>query len=58
MEPLSIISVIFQLASAAPQIDKFFLQDEKKVYTRTETIELYRTNMKPYFKKYSNDKNK
>ena len=45
MEPLSIISVILQLASVAPKIDKLLMQDEKKVYTRTETIEIYRNNM-------------
>ena len=45
MEPLSIISVIFQLASAAPEIDKMLMQDKKKIYSRTETIEIYRTNM-------------
>lgn len=45
MEPLSIISVIFQLASAAPQIDQFLSHEENKVYSRTETIEIYRKNM-------------
>ena len=45
LEPLSIISVIFQLASAAPEIDNFLMQDEKKIYTRTETIEIYRNTM-------------
>ena len=58
MEPLSIISVIFHLASAAPEIDKLLMQDEKKIYTRTETIEIYRTTMGHNFKKNSNDKNK
>ena len=58
MEPLSIISVIFQLASAAPEIDKFFMQEEKKIYTRTETIEIYRTNMKLISKKNTNNTNK
>ena len=51
LEPLSIISVIFQLASAAPEIDKLLMQDEKKIYTRTETIEIYRTTMSPNIKK-------
>ena len=55
MEPLSIISVIFQLASAAPEIDKFLMQEEKKIYTRTETIEIYRTNMKLISKKNTNN---
>ena len=58
LEPLSIISVIFQLASAAPEIDKFLTQGEKKVYSRTETIEIYRTNMKLIPKKNINNTNK
>ena len=58
MEPLSIISVIFQLASAAPEIDKFLMQEEKKIYTRTETIEIYRTNMKLSSKKNTYNTNK
>ena len=58
MEPLSIISVIFQLASAAPEIDKFLMQEEKKIYTRTETIEIYRTNMTLSSKKNTYNTNK
>ena len=58
LEPLSIISVIFQLASAAPEIDKFLTQGGKKVYSRTETIEIYRTNMKLSLKKNTNNANK
>ena len=58
MEPLSIISVFFQLASAAPEIDKFLMQEEKKIYTRTETIEIYRTNMKLISKKNTYNTNK
>ena len=58
MEPLSIISVFFQLASAAPEIDKFLMQEKKKIYTRTETIEIYRTNMKLISKKNTNNTNK
>ena len=46
MEPLSIISVIFQLASAAPEFDRFLQNDVNKTYTRTEAIEIYRANMK------------
>ena len=45
MEPLSIISVIFQLASAAPEFDRFIQNDVNKIYTRTEAIEIYRANM-------------
>ena len=57
-EPLSIISLFFQLASAAPEIDKFLTQGEKKVYSRTETIEIYRTNMKLISQKNINNTNK
>ena len=45
MEPISIISVIVQLASAVPQLDKFLAQEDSKIYSRTETIEIYRANM-------------
>ena len=45
LEPLSIISVILQLASAAPEIDKLLQNNVNKTYTRTETIEFYRLNM-------------
>jgi hypothetical protein len=45
LEPLSIISVIFQLASAAPEFNRFLLNDVNKTYTRTEAIEIYRANM-------------
>ena len=45
MEPISIISIIVQLANATPQLDKFLTQEDKKVYTRTETIEIYREHM-------------
>jgi len=58
LEPLSIISVIFQLASAVPEIDKMLMQDKKKIYSRTETIEIYRTNMNIGFKEYTNQTKK
>jgi len=45
MEPLSILSVIIQLATNAPQLDKLLVDKEEKSYTRTETIEIYRQNM-------------
>ena len=56
LEPLSIISVIFQLASAAPEIDKMLMQDKKKIYSRTETIEIYRTNMNFGLKENTNNR--
>ncbi|MDC1280739.1 hypothetical protein N8Z28_00490 [bacterium] len=45
MEPLSILSVIIQLATAAPELEKLLIDKEEKLYTRTETIEIYRQNM-------------
>ena len=45
LEPLSIISVILQLASAAPEFDKLLQNNVNRTYTRTETIEFYRSNM-------------
>ena len=46
LEPLSIISVIFQLATVSPEVDKFFKKVEKSDFTRTQVIEFYRSNMK------------
>lgn len=54
MEPISIISIIVQLASTTPQFDKFLTQEDSKVYSRTETIEIYRANMNS--DKYNNKK--
>ena len=31
--------------STTPQLDKFLTQKDNKVYSRTETIEIYRANM-------------
>ena len=45
LEPLSIISVILQLASATPEFDKLLQNNVNRTYTRTETIEFYRSNM-------------
>ena len=55
LEPLSILSVIFQLASVTPEIDKVFLQEKKSNLTRTEIIEFYRSNMNSNFQKKRND---
>ena len=55
LEPLSILSVIFQLASVTPEIDKVFLQEKKSNLTRTEIIEFYRSNMNSNFQKKKND---
>ena len=45
LEPLSIFSVIFQLATVAPEINKVFIKEENSDLTRTQVIELYRSNM-------------
>ena len=45
MEPLSIFSVIFQLATVTPEINKIFIKKENSDPTRTEIIEFYRNNM-------------
>ena len=45
LEPLSIFSVIFQLATVAPEINNVFIKKETYDPTRTEIIELYRNNM-------------
>ena len=55
LEPLSILSVIFQLASVTPEIDKVFLQEKKSNLTRTEIIEFYRSNMNSNFQEKRND---
>ena len=46
LEPLSIISVIFQLATVSPEVNKIFKKEENLDFTRTQVIELYRSNMK------------
>ena len=45
LEPLSIFSVIFQLATVTPEINKIFIKKENSDPTRTEIIEFYRNNM-------------
>ena len=49
MEPLSIFSVIFQLATATPNISKVFMKEENSDLTRTQVIEFYRSNMSSNF---------
>ena len=46
LEPLSIISVILQLANVSPEVTKFLKKEENSDLTRTQVIELYRSNMK------------
>ena len=47
MEPLSIISIVLQLATNAPMLEKIITKEQVHHYTRSETIELYRTTMIP-----------
>ena len=43
MEPLSVISLLLQLATVAPQIDKVFVRRRRTYnFTNTEIIEIYR----------------
>ena len=55
MEPLSILSVIFQLATVTPEINKVFIKEKNSNLTRTEIIEFYRSNMNSKFQEKRND---
>ena len=55
MEPLSILSVIFQLATVTPEINKFFIKEKNSNLTRTEIIEFYRFNMNSNIQEKRND---
>ena len=55
LEPLSIFSVIFQLATVTPEINKVFVKERNTDLTRTQVIELYRSNMKTNFQDERND---
>ena len=55
LEPLSIFSVIFQLATATPDISKVFMKEENSNLTRTQVIEFYRSNMSSNFQDKPNN---
>ena len=55
LEPLSIFSVIFQLATATPNISKVFIKEESLDLTRTQVIEFYRSNMSSNFQDKPNN---
>ncbi len=55
MEPLTIFSVIFQLATAKPDISKVFMKEENSDLTRTQVIEFYRSNMSSNFQDKPNN---
>ena len=54
LEPLSIFSIIFQLATVTPEINKIFIKKETSDPTRTEIIEFYRNNMTSNFQDKTN----
>ena len=45
ISPFSLFSLLFQLTNAGPEIETYIKKQELKSYTRTETIELYRSTM-------------
>ena len=55
LEPISLFSVIFQLATFTPEINKVFVNEKNSDLTRTQVIELYRSNMKTNFQDERND---
>jgi hypothetical protein len=50
MEPISILSIIVQLATSAPALNKLISTEKTLSYSRTETIEIYRNVMNPLYK--------
>ena len=54
MEPISILSIVVQLATSAPALNKLISTEKIPSYSRTETIEIYRNVMNPPYKVESN----
>ena len=54
MEPISILSIVVQLATSAPALNKLISTEKIPSYTRTETIEIYRNVMNSSYKVESN----
>ena len=54
MEPISILSILVQLATSAPALNKLMSNEKKPSYSRTETIEIYRNVMNSAYKVESN----
>ena len=50
MEPISILSIVVQLATSAPALNKLISTEKTLSYSRTETIEIYRNAMNPSYK--------
>ena len=54
MEPISILSIVVQLATSAPALNKLMSNEKTPSYSRTETIEIYRNVMNSPYKVESN----
>lgn len=54
MEPISILSIVVQLATSAPALNKLISTEKIPSYSRTETIEIYRNVMNSTYKVESN----
>jgi len=54
MEPISILSIVVQLATSAPALNKLISTEKIPSYSRTETIEIYRNVMNSPYKVESN----
>ena len=54
MEPISILSIVVQLATSAPALNKLISTEKIQSYSRTETIEIYRNVMNSPYKVESN----
>ncbi|MDC0457366.1 hypothetical protein OAM56_05545 [Alphaproteobacteria bacterium] len=54
MEPISILSIVVQLATSAPALNKLISTEKIPSYSRTETIEIYRNVMSLPYKVESN----
>ena len=54
MEPISILSIVVQLATSAPALNKLISTEKIPSYSRTETIEIYRNIMNSAYKVESN----
>ena len=50
MEPISILSIVVQLATSAPALNKLISTEKTPSYSRTETIEIYRNVMNSSYK--------
>ena len=57
MEPISILSIVVQLATSAPALNKLISTEKIPSYSRTETIEIYRNIMNSPYKVESKKSN-